>query len=155
MSFYQGAKNTKLHLVLMSPGFRLALAISQMILKIPRSTSQIFCRMSLIWYLAHFLAMIRLGVLVFRKRPQKSTPIFNTSYQRYKLDLFFFQAHTFEVLRLEDEPELQLLAYTTATTTQDPSHICDLHRSSQQCQIANLLSEGRNRTYILMDPSQI
>ena len=32
---------------------------------------------------------------------------------------------------------LQLLAYTTATVTQDPSRVCDLHRSSWQCQILN------------------
>ena len=29
----------------------------------------------------------------------------------------------------QDELELQLLAYTTATATLDPSHICDLHHS--------------------------
>ena len=28
--------------------------------------------------------------------------------------------------------ELQLLTYTTATATQDPNHICNLHHSSQQ-----------------------
>jgi len=27
------------------------------------------------------------------------------------------------------------MAYTTATATQDPSHICSLHHSSGQCQI--------------------
>uniref|UniRef100_A0A8D0NAC8 RING-type domain-containing protein n=1 Tax=Sus scrofa TaxID=9823 RepID=A0A8D0NAC8_PIG len=32
--------------------------------------------------------------------------------------------------RLGGESELQLLAYTTATTTWDPSHICNLHHSS-------------------------
>ena len=32
-----------------------------------------------------------------------------------------------EVLRLGDELEQQLLAYTTATATQDPSRVCDLH----------------------------
>ena len=31
-----------------------------------------------------------------------------------------------EVPRLGVEPELQLLAYTTATAMLDPSHICDL-----------------------------
>ena len=31
--------------------------------------------------------------------------------------------------------ELELLAYTTATAAQDPSHIRDLHHSSWQCQI--------------------
>ena len=51
--------------------------------------------------------------------------------------------------------ELQLLAYTTATATQDPSCICDLYHSSQQCQIPDPLSKARDQTQILMDPSQI
>jgi len=38
------------------------------------------------------------------------------------------------------QPELQLLAYTTATATPDPSCVCNLHHSSQQCQILNPLS---------------
>ena len=60
-----------------------------------------------------------------------------------------------EVPRLGVESELQLLAYTTATATPDPSHICNLHQSSQQCQILKLLSEARDQTYVLMDTSQI
>ena len=36
--------------------------------------------------------------------------------------------------------ELQLLAYTTAMATPDPSHVCDLHR------ILNPLSEARDQT---------
>ena len=36
--------------------------------------------------------------------------------------------------------ELQLVAYATATATQDLSQICDLHHSSWQCQILNPLS---------------
>ena len=46
-------------------------------------------------------------------------------------------------------------AHTTATATPDPSHICDLHCSSWQCQIPNLLSKARDRTHILMDPDQV
>ena len=42
--------------------------------------------------------------------------------------------------------ELQLLAYTRATATVDPSHICDVHYSSQQQWILNPLSEARGRT---------
>ena len=53
------------------------------------------------------------------------------------------------------ESELQLPAYTTATATPDPSHICDLHHSSQQRRILNLLSEARDRTHNLMVPSRI
>ena len=37
-----------------------------------------------------------------------------------------------EVPRLGVELELQLPVYTTATATLDPSHICNLHRSSWQ-----------------------
>ena len=46
-------------------------------------------------------------------------------------------------------------AAATATATQDPSHIFDLHHSLQQCQIPNPLSEARDWTHILMDTSQI
>ena len=60
-----------------------------------------------------------------------------------------------EVPRLGVELKLQLLIYPTATAIQDPSHICDLHYSSRQCPILNPLSETRDRTYILMDTSQI
>ena len=49
------------------------------------------------------------------------------------------------------ESELQLLAYTTARATQDPSRICDLHCSLQQHQILNLLSEAKDRTHVLTD----
>ena len=55
-----------------------------------------------------------------------------------------------EIPRLGVESELQLPAYTTATATLDPSHICDLHRSSQQRWILNPLSEARDQTRILM-----
>ena len=58
-----------------------------------------------------------------------------------------------EVSRLGTDSELQLLAYTTATATQDPSDICDLHCSMWQHQILNPLS--KDQTYILMDPGRI
>ena len=48
-----------------------------------------------------------------------------------------------EVTRLGVESELLLPAYTTATATQDPSLVCDLHHSSGQCQIRNPLSGAR------------
>ena len=60
-----------------------------------------------------------------------------------------------EVPRLGIELELQLLAYTTATAMTDPSRVCDLHHSSRQHQILNPLSEARDQTRILMDPSQV
>ena len=73
------------------------------------------------------------------------------------MNLFFFGPHLqhMEVPRVGDELELQLLAYTTATAKPDPSHICDLHYSSWQRQILNLLSKARDGTCILMDTSQI
>ena len=57
---------------------------------------------------------------------------------------FFLKArrHT-EIPQLEGELELQLLAYTTATATRDPSHICDLHLSSRQGQNLNPMKEAR------------
>ena len=58
-----------------------------------------------------------------------------------------------EVPRLGVESELQLLASTTATAMQDLSCVCNLHRSSQQCQILNPQSEARDRTCVLMDTS--
>ena len=60
-----------------------------------------------------------------------------------------------EVPELGVELELQLLAYSTATAMPDPSHVCDLHHSSRQHWILDPLSEARDRTCILMDPSQV
>ena len=56
-----------------------------------------------------------------------------------------------EVPRLRVESELQLPVYATATAIQGLSCICDLHHSSQQHQILNPLSKGRDGTNILMD----
>ena len=60
-----------------------------------------------------------------------------------------------EVPRLGIEPELQLLAYTTAIAMQGPRCACDLHHSSQWCQIFNPLSEARDQTHVLMDVSRV
>ena len=48
-----------------------------------------------------------------------------------------------EVSTLEVEWELQLLAYTAAAATPDPSHVCDLFHCSRQCWILNPLSKAR------------
>ena len=48
-----------------------------------------------------------------------------------------------DVLKLGVKLELQPWAYTTATATPDPSHVCDLHHSSRQHQIPNPLNEAR------------
>jgi len=45
--------------------------------------------------------------------------------------------------------------YTTATATEDPSRVCNLHHSSQQHQILKPLSKARDRTHILMDTTWI
>ena len=60
-----------------------------------------------------------------------------------------------EVPRLGVKSEIQMPAYTTAIATWDPSCICDLHHSSQQCQILNPLSEARGRTLNPTVPSWI
>ena len=60
-----------------------------------------------------------------------------------------------EIPRLGVESELQLPACATATTTWDPSHVCNLHYSSLQCWIPNPLSEARDQTCILVDTSQV
>ena len=56
--------------------------------------------------------------------------------------------------RLGVQLELQLAAYTTATATSDPSRVWNLHHSSRQRWILNLLNEARDRTRILKDPGQ-
>ena len=45
--------------------------------------------------------------------------------------------------------------YATATATPDPSYVCYLHHSSQQCQILNPPSRARDGTWILLDPSWV
>ena len=60
-----------------------------------------------------------------------------------------------EVPRRGVKLELQLPAYTTPTAIQDPSRLCDLHYSSQQCWIHNPLTEAREQTHVLMDTSWV
>ena len=55
----------------------------------------------------------------------------------------------YEGPRLEVKWELQLPAYTTATTTPDPSCVCDLHHSSWQRRILNPLSKDRDWIRVL------
>ena len=68
---------------------------------------------------------------------------------------FFFLGPNLRHMEVEVKWELQLLAYTRATATQDLSCVFDLHHSSQQRQILNPLSEARDRTHILMDTSRV
>ena len=58
----------------------------------------------------------------------------------------FLGLHSQKVPKLGVKLELQLLAYTTATATQDLSRICKLHHRSQQCQILKALSKTRDQT---------
>ena len=71
------------------------------------------------------------------------------------LPIFFFLFKAtpvaYEVPRLEVKLELQLLGCTTATAIPDPSCICNLHHSLQQCQILNPLSEARDQIHNLTD----
>ena len=60
-----------------------------------------------------------------------------------------------EVPRLGVKLGLQLLAYTTAIATADPSQVCNLYHSSWQCQVLNPLSEARDQTQNLMVPRWI
>ena len=60
-----------------------------------------------------------------------------------------------EVPRLGVKLELQLPAYTTATTTWDPSHICNLYHSLPQCPILNPLNKTKDRTCILVDTNWV
>ena len=50
---------------------------------------------------------------------------------------------------------VQLLAYTTATATPDPSRVYGLHHSTWQHQTLNPLREAKNPARILMDTSWI
>ena len=67
--------------------------------------------------------------------------------------LFFLGPHPrhIEFPRLGVESELQLPGYTTATSTPDPSSVCNLHCSSWRRQILNPLSKARDPTHILKD----
>ena len=69
----------------------------------------------------------------------------------------FFRAAlmAYESPRLGMELELQLPATATAAAAPDPSHVCDLHHSSQQPRTLNPLREARDGARILMDPSRI
>ena len=75
-----------------------------------------------------------------------SDPILNTASGPLNSNSFFFFLY-----RATPESELQLLAYATATTKPDLSHLCDLRLSSCQHQICNPLSKSRNLTSILVD----
>ena len=76
-------------------------------------------------------------------------------YILFFLSFLGLHPRNMEVPRLGVESELLLLTYATATASWDPSWVCDLHHSSQQCWILNPLSEARDWTCNLMVPSHI
>ena len=69
--------------------------------------------------------------------------------------LFRVASQNMDVPRTGVELDLQLLVYTIATETLDPSLICDLHHSLWQQWIFNPLSKARDWTCILMDVSRV
>ena len=103
--------------------------------------------------------MISLWCILFLdgKERLKIAVLSSLTQQIFFFSFFFLGPHVWhvEVPRLGVESELQLLPYTTATATRDPSHACDLHCSSRQCQILNQLSKTQDRTCILLDASWI
>ena len=60
-----------------------------------------------------------------------------------------------EVPRLGVQSELQQPASTRGTATGDPSHVCNLHRSSGQHRILNPLLGARDGARILSDTSHV
>ena len=83
------------------------------------------------------------------------TPDFHYYYYYYYYYFGFLGPHSWhmEVPRLGVVSESWPLAYTTATATSDPSCICNLYLSSQQCQILNPLREARYGICNLLVPS--
>ena len=82
----------------------------------------------------------------------------NISQVFFILTFFFFlflgpHLQHMEVPRLGVKSELQPPAYTTATTTQDLSCVCNLHHSSWQRGSLNPRSKARDRTGVLVDTS--
>ena len=71
--------------------------------------------------------------------------------------LFFFRPHLqhMEVPWRGVELELQQQARSTATSTWDLSHACDLRHSLGKCWILNPLSEARDQTCTLLDTSWV
>ena len=92
----------------------------------------------------------------------KPNPYSLLVFLKLKIFFFFFFFFFFFVFRTipaayggSQGRELELLAYTIATTPPDPSRICNLHHSAHQLRILNPLSKARGRTYVLKDASQI
>ena len=127
---------------------------------------QLFCCL-IIFFLHNFEQFISIFQIFLFLLKIKIIYIYTHIYRYMYIFLFYFilffiffclfraaPSHM-EIPWLGVELKLQLPAYTTATATPDPSRICDLHYSSQQCWILNPLRKARDRTHILMGPSQV
>ena len=96
-------------------------------------------------------------------REMASGVVSQGNQKRWHLSWIFFFYFCFlgpylqnmEVPRLGVRLELQVPAYTTATATWDPSHICHLHCSLWQHWILNTMTEARDWTCFLMDASWV
>ena len=82
-------------------------------------------------------------------RRKSSSPQVEINKQSYFFFFFFFGLFratptAYGSSQARKQSELQLLAYTIAIATQDLSHICDLHHSSQHHQIPDPLSKARD-----------
>ena len=57
----------------------------------------------------------------------------------------------YQVPGLGVKSELPAVAYSIATATLDPNHLCDLCHSLWLCQDLNALSKARDQTHILTE----
>ena len=103
------------------------------------------------------LRLIPLGEVAPPGLPTAQLISFSFFFFFFFLSLVFLGPYPqhMEVSRLGVSSELLLPAYTAATATPDPSHVCELHHRSQQRRILNPLSEARGRTHNLMVLSRI
>ena len=89
------------------------------------------------------------------KQPSLSSPYFLFCSVLFCSCLFRATTTVYGVSQTRGWMAVVAAGLTTATATQDPSHVSDLHHSSLQHWILNPLREARDRTSILIDTSQI
>ena len=88
--------------------------------------------------------VIRHNMTFHIKYPQDVPLLVFFNYYLFIYLFVFLGSHSrhMKVPRLRVESELQPLAYTTATATQDPTPVCNLYHSSRQGRILNPLSKA-------------
>ena len=84
--------------------------------------------------------------------PKKTFHLFNFTF--FFLFVFYFRAAPMAYGGSQARSWRGTVA-TTATAAPDPSLVCDLHHSAQQCSILYPWSEARDQTCVPMDASQI